>query len=162
MSRPSGMTLLEVLIGSVVVATVVISAGYALGGATDSEHLLEEESVDAALIAKEICELALRQDTAANGDPAATDAAGVKGLDSLDGASFCPPLDASLGALALSSPGSWRQVVDLQTYGLSDLETPSSQAFTGAADSSSTLFRLSVQVTFRGQDKGTWWWWINP
>ncbi len=156
------MTMLEVLVGSVIVGLVVISAGWALSSANESKSIHSEEPIDAALIAKEMYELALRQDTADDGDPPATGAEGVKGLDSLDGASFSPPLNASLAELSLTSAASWRQELDLQVFDLSDLDTPTSEDFTGATDSSSTLFRLTVHVTFRGLDKGTWWWWLNP
>jgi type II secretory pathway pseudopilin PulG len=162
-ARPAtGMTLVEVLVGTVIVSLVVISAGWALSGANDSKHIHAEEPIDAALIAKEMYELALRQDSTDDGDPPATAAAGVMGLDSLDGASFSPPLDASLGELALANAAQWRQDVDLQVFDLSDLDTPSSEDFASASASSSTLYRLTVHVTFRGEDRGTWWWWINP
>ena len=161
-SACAGLTLIEVLVSTVVLGLVVVSAGWALSGASSSQQAHAEEPIDAALVAKEIYELALRQDTASNGSAPARDAAGVSGLDSLDGARFSPPLDATLQTLAIADPQRWQQDVDLQVYDMSDLETPTSQAFTGAAESSSTLFRLIVRVSFRGEDMGTWWWWLNP
>jgi len=158
----AGMTLLEVLVGTVIVSLVVLSAGWALAGANDSKQIHAEEPIDAALIAKEMYELALRQDTSGSGDPPATNAAGVQGLDSLDGASFCPPLAASLAPLSVSDALQWRQDVDVQVFDLANLDAPASEAFAPATDSSSKLYRLTVDVSFRGLAEGTWWWWINP
>jgi type II secretory pathway pseudopilin PulG len=157
-----GLTLIEVLMAAIVVGTVVVSAGWAIGLAVQSGAALAEEDSDAALVAREVLELALLQDTADDGDAPAKDAAGVTGLGSLDGASFCPPLDATGAALPLASPELWRQDCDVQVFGLADLGQPVSEDFAGAAQDSSTLYRLTVSVSFRGQEQGSWWWWINP
>jgi len=157
----AGLTLVEVLAGTVVISLVLASAGWAVGG-TSSDGLRVEDPIDAALVAREIYDLALRQGTVADGSLPAKDGAGVDGLDSLDGASFCPPLNAAGRPLALVNAPAWRQDVDVQVYSLLDLDTPVSQSFAGAARSSTTLYRLTVHVSCEGQDKGTWWWWLNP
>ena len=157
----AGLTLVEVLAGTVVLSLVLASAGWAVG-AGGGETLRAEDPIDAALVAREVYDLALRQSTVADGSLPAKEGAGVAGLDSLDGASFCPPLNAAGQSLALVNAPSWRQDVDVQVYSLLDLDTPVSQSFAGAARSSTTLYRLTVRVTCHGQDKGTWWWWLNP
>lgn len=162
MRRERGLTLVEVLLSATVVGTLVVSAGWAIGMAVQSGAAAQEETCDAALMAREVFELALLQDTADDGDAPAKDAAGVTGLGSLDGASFCPPLDSTGATLPLSSPELWRQDCDVQVHDLSDLGTPVSEAFAGAAQTSSTLYRLTVTVSFRGQEQGSWWWWLNP
>jgi type II secretory pathway pseudopilin PulG len=157
-----GLTLVEVMLAAIVVGTVVVSAGWAVGLAVQSGAALQEESCDAALMAREVFELALLQDTADDGDKPADEAKDVTGLGSLDGASFCPPLDSSGAELPLASPELWRQDCDVQVYDLADLGAPVSEDFAGAAQGSSTLYRLTVSVSFRGKEQGAWWWWINP
>jgi len=157
----TGLTLVEVLAGTVVISLVLASAGWAVGRSA-SDGLRVEDSIDVALVAREIYDLALQQSTVADGSLPAKDTVGVDGLDSFDGASFSPPLNAAGRPLALLDAPAWRQDVDVQVYSLLDLDTPVSQSFAGAARSSTTLYRLTVQVTCRGQDRGTWWWWLNP
>lgn len=161
-ARNAGVTLIEVMMGTLVVGLVIGSASWALSGATSVASALSEEPIDAALLAKEIHELALKQPAVDDGDAPATDAAGVHGLDSLDGASFCPPINASLAQVSLADRASWREAVNIQVYALSDLNSVVSEKFTAATKSSRTLYKLTVHLTFRGTDQGTWWWWINP
>ncbi len=174
MRAERGLTLTEVLLAAIVVGTVVVSAGWAIGLAVQSGATLEEESCDAALVAREVFELALLLDTDDDTDDdedededeededPADEAEDITGLGSLDGASFCPPLDSSGAELPLASPELWRQDCDVQVYDLADLGAPVSEDFAGAAQGSSTLYRLTVSVSFRGQEQGTWWWWLNP
>jgi len=157
----AGLTLVEVLAGTVVLSLVLASAGWAVG-ASGGEVAHADDPIDAALVAREIYDLALRQSTVADGSLPAKEGAGVAGLDSLDGASFCPPLNAAGRSLALVNAPAWRQDVDVQVYSLLDLDTPVSQSFASAARSSTTLYRLTVHVTCHGEDRGTWWWWLNP
>ncbi len=156
------MTLIEVLVGTVIVGLVLASAGWAVSGSATPGPRWRGSPSNAALLAKEMHELALKQPAVDDGDAPATDASGVHGLDSLDGASFCPPLNASLAQIALPDKALWRQTVDIQVYSLSDLTKVVSEKFTGATKSSTTLYKLTVHVTCRGTDEGTWWWWINP
>lgn len=156
------MTLLEVLVATLVVGLVITSAGLALGASTSAAAALAEEPIDAALLAREAYELALAQDTADDGDPPATDASGVAGLDSLDGASFSPPLGAGGTVLELDFGELWRQDLDVSVYDLGDLSSPVSASFSGTTPGATTLYRLEVTVSFRGVAKGTWWWWLEP
>ena len=162
MRQERGLTLLEVLLAATVIGTMVVSASWAVGMASQARAITQEDSLDAALVAREVFELALGQDSVDDGDGPAKDAAGVSGLDSLDGASFSPPLDATGAELAMANPELWSQACDVQVYDLADLGAPVAEQFAGAAQSSSTLYRLTVSVSFRGQDQGSWWWWINP
>lgn len=162
MRAERGLTPIEVLTAAIVAGTVVVSAGRAIGLAVQSASTLQEESCDAALVAREVLELALLQDTADDGDKPAKEASDITGLGSLDGATFCPPPDSSGVDLPLASPKLWQQDCDVQVYDLSGLGQPVSEDFAGAAQASSTLCRLTVSVSFRGQEQGGWWWWINP
>lgn len=159
--KAAGLTRVGVLAGTAVIGLVLASAGWAVDS-SGGEDLRAEDPIDAALVAREIYDLALLQSTVGDGSLPAKDATGVAGLDSLDGASFCPPLNAAGQPLALIHAPAWRQDADVQVYSLLDLDQPVSQSFAGAARSSTTLYRLTVHVTCSGQDKGTWWWWLNP
>jgi hypothetical protein len=158
----SGLTRVGLLAGTVVVSLVLSSAGWAVSDPTGGAGLRTEDPIDAALVAREIYDLALQQSTVADGSLPAKDGAGVAGLDSLDGASFGPPLNAAGRPLALLNAPAWRQDVDVQVFSLLDLDTPVSQSFASAARSSTTLYRLTVHVTCHGQNQGTWWWWLYP
>ncbi len=158
--RTAGLTLIEVLMGTVIVSLVVISASWALSQVGTSKHLHEEDPIAAALLAREIHELAITLPTTASGKPAATQASEVAGLDTLDGASFSPPINSSLQVVPNSA--SWVQDVKLSVYDMSDLTTAVSPDFSSASKSSTSLYKLSVDITFRGTFMGTWWWWLNP
>jgi len=166
MSRPghastgrAGMTLLEVLMGTLVTSLVLVSATWALSLASTSRHAHAESSLNAALLAGELHELALTLPAAA-GSGAASTGAGVAALGSLDGAVFSPPIDAA--RTALTNLARWKQEAHISVYALSDLEHPTSATFAARDKSSTSLYRLTVQVTCGTQDMGTWWWWVNP
>ncbi len=146
--------------GTLVVSLVVVSASWAVSQASTSKHVHEESPINAALLAKEIHELALSLTTAASGKGAAATPGEVVALESLDGASFSPPLDSELEELADNK--GWTQNVSVSVYDLTDLETPVSAKFISATKSSAALFKLSVQISNGNQDMGTWWWWVNP
>ena len=158
--RDAGMTLIEVLAGALIVGMVMVAATWSVSQAARSKVALAESPVNAALLAREIYELALGQSTADDGSPPATNAAGVAGLDSLDGAVFMPPIK-STGATVPHSER-WKQVVSVSVWDMADLSAPASEGFVGAAQTGTSLFRLTVTVLNNNQEMGTWWWWINP
>jgi prepilin-type N-terminal cleavage/methylation domain-containing protein len=154
-----GLTLIEVLMGSIVVGLVLVSASWALSQASTNRHIHEESPINAALFAREIHELALTLPTAASGGGTATSGIEAIALDTLDGATFSPPIDSFKFELPAAG---WSQHVTVGVYSLDDLETPVSEGFTTASKSSPAIYRLSVQVLQGDVDRGTWWWWINP
>jgi hypothetical protein len=154
------MTLIEVLMGTLVVSLVLVSASWALSQASTSRHVHAESPINAALLAKELHELALTLPTAPSGGGAAIAGSGVLALDTLDGASFTPPIDSAKASVA--SATGWTQLSHVSVYALSDLDHPTSSTFTAVGKSSTSLYRLSVQVKQGSKDMGTWWWWINP
>jgi len=158
--RHAGMTLIEVLMGTLIVGLVLVSASWAVSLSSSSRHIHEESPINAALMAKEIHELALTLPTTASGAGAAALGADIVALDSLDGASFSPPIDSAKATIG--SAAGWKQNVTVSVYALGDLENPVSESFTAESKSSTSLYRLSVQVMNGKLDMGTWWWWINP
>ncbi len=159
-ARHAGLTLIEVLMGTLIVGLVLVSASWAVSQSSTSRHIHEESPINAALLAKEIHELALTLPTAASGAGVAANGAGIVALDSLDGATFSPPIDSAKSSIA--SAAHWSQEVTVSVYALGDLENPVSDSFTSETKSSSALYRLSVRVLNGHIDMGTWWWWINP
>ena len=158
--RAAGMTLVEVLAGALIVGMVMVAATWSVGQAATNKVALAESPVNAALLAREIYELALGQPTADDGSPPATGAAGVAGLDSLDGAVFMPPIKSNGSTVPHSER--WKQQVSVSVWDMADLSAPVSESFVGAAQTGTSLFRLTVTVLNNNQEMGTWWWWINP
>ncbi len=159
-ARTAGLTLIEVLVASVLVSMVVVSASWGLSQASTAKHILEEQPVNAAVYAREIHELAQSLPTTPSGKLAATGAADILALDSLDGAKLSPPINSA--KQALPDAEFWQQLVDVQTFDFTDTSKPVSESVLAAGKSSTTLYKLTVQIKFRNTDMGTWWWWINP
>jgi prepilin-type N-terminal cleavage/methylation domain-containing protein len=155
-----GVTLIEVLMSTLIVSLVVVSASWAMSAASTSKHIRTEDPAVAAMLAREIHELAVGLSTSASGDPAATGFAGVTALDSLDGAGFSPPILAT-GEAAPVTP-TWRQGVSVSVYDLADPTTPVFTNYAPIDPASGRIYRLSVAMTQRGAEMGTWWWWIKP
>lgn len=158
--RESGMTLIEVLISTVIVSLALVSGSWALSQASSSKAIHTEAPATAALIAREIHELALALPTAPSGKPAATSGASVVALDTLAGASFSPPIRSTLDTIPNMT--NWKQSVSVAVYDLSDLAQPAVKGYAAIAAGSSQIYRVTVQVSERGVDQGTWWWWLDP
>ncbi|MHC4845907.1 MAG: type IV pilus modification PilV family protein [Planctomycetota bacterium] len=155
----AGLTLIEVLVAAFIVGSVLVSASWAMSQASSSKALLTEDSIEAALLAREIHELALRLPTDASGQPAAAAAADVVALDTLDGAVFSPPINAKPAVIATAT--GWSQTVAVSVYDLTDTSSAVAAKIAGATKDQNTLYKLSVTIKERGVDKGTWWWWLK-
>ncbi|MGQ0553929.1 MAG: type IV pilus modification PilV family protein [Planctomycetota bacterium] len=154
------MTLLEVLIGTFIVSVVLVSAGWALSSTTSSKQIHAEEPLNAALLAREIYELAMTLPTAPSGLPVADAPGEALALDTLDGASFQPPIDSRQAAMA--SLGTWKQRVQIQVFDLADPEVAALDGYAQIAGGAGQIYRLVVTIEQRKIDLGTWWWWVNP
>jgi len=155
----AGLTLIEVLVAAFIVSSVLVSASWALSQANSSKAIHAEDSIEAALFAREIHELALRLSTELSGNPAAKTAADVLALDTLDGAVFSPPIDAK--PAVIQGAEGWSQTVAVSVYDLTDTTNAVAAKMVDATKNARTLFKLSVTIKQRGVDKGTWWWWIT-
>jgi prepilin-type N-terminal cleavage/methylation domain-containing protein len=150
-----GFSLIEVLLATLVVGTVLAAATGAIGGAVSARDTLSGEPVTAFGLAREIHSLALVLPRGAgDGLPAAT-GADVALLEDLDGARFSPPVSA--GRASLSHATGWSQDVTLEAV---DLAAPGSLAADAAADD--VLLRLTVVVREGANARGTYVWWLNP
>ena len=158
--RKAGMTLIEVLVSAVVVSLALVSGSWALSQASSSKSIHTEAPLTAALIAREIHELALRLPAGPSGQPAATSGADVVALDTLAGASFTPPIRSTLDTI----PGTagWKQSVSVAVYELDKLDKPKVKGYAPIDPGDDRLYRLTVQVSSHGVDQGTWWWWLDP
>jgi len=155
----AGLTLIEVLVAAFIVSSVLVSASWAMSQASSSKAIHTEDTIEAALLAREIHELALRLPTDASGSPVAKKAADVVALDTLDGAVFSPPISAM--PAELSSANGWAQTVTVSVYNLTDTSSEVAAKMAGATKDQNTLYKLSVTIEERGVDKGTWWWWLR-
>jgi prepilin-type N-terminal cleavage/methylation domain-containing protein len=151
----SGFSLIEVLLATLVVGTVLVAATGAIGGAVSARAALSSEPVTAFELAREIHSLALvLPRDAGDGLPAAT-GADIALLEDLDGARFSPPVSAARAALAHAT--GWSQEVTLEAV---DLAAPGSLAADATADA--VLLRLTVVVREGASLRGTYVWWLNP
>jgi type II secretory pathway pseudopilin PulG len=155
-----GVTLVEILISTLIVSLVIVSATWALSAASTSKHLRTEDPAVAAMLAREVHELAASLPAGPSGNPPATGFAGVTALDTLDGARFSPPLLAT-GEQAPGVP-LWAQDVSVSVYTLADTSAPVNATYEPIEPASGRIYKLSIRVTQRGADMGTWWWWIKP
>jgi len=161
--RPArGFTLLEVLIATVLVGVAVVSTSWAMAAATRVK--LETEAtapVTATMVAQEIYELAKRLPAEPSGVVGATRLEDALALDSLVGAVFSPPIRADGSAFV--GVDDWSQEVDLEVYGLSDLETKAVQsALDGLSGSDPQLFQLVVVIKDGDQELDTFRWFLTP
>jgi hypothetical protein len=152
---PAGFTFIEVLLATLVLGTMLVTATTALSTAVVAQNTLVSQPVTAYGLAREIHSLALLLPrTEGDGVPAATGAQ-VQLLEDLDGASFTPAIGADAGA-AVGGLG-WSQDVELEIV---DLASPTLLAADASSDS--TLLRLTVTVREGAEERGTYVWWLNP
>ena len=151
----SGFTFVEVLLGTLVLGTMLVTATTALTSAAVAQDQLVTAPVTAYGLAREIHSLALLlpRDTG-DGQPAANGAA-VLLLEDLDGARFNPPIAADKRTLTHDSE--WTQQIDLEPVELSDPDLPAADA-----TASGTLLRLTVTVLEGPTARGSYVWWMNP
>jgi hypothetical protein len=157
----AGIAVADILVGILLLAVVATSISWVLTRAERAEA--EEHARDpltAALLAREIQELAMKLGTVPSGQPAATRASEVAGLDTLDGAAFCPPIDSDKQLVA--GRRLWKQCVRVSRYDRFDLTRPVSEGFGSGQPQVTNLFKLSVDVWLGDTFMGTWWWWLNP
>ncbi|MBM3985588.1 MAG: prepilin-type N-terminal cleavage/methylation domain-containing protein [Planctomycetes bacterium] len=151
----SGFSLVEVLLATLVVGTLLAAATGAIGGAVSARDTLSAEPVTAFGLAREVHSLALvLPRDAGDGLPAAR-GADVALLEDLDGATFSPPVSAARTALAHAT--GWSQEVTVEAV---DLAAPGSLA--ADASAAAVLLRLTVVVREGADLRGTYVWWLNP
>jgi hypothetical protein len=145
----------EVLIATALVGTALVAASVALTGAVKTQDALAGDSTTALGLAREIHGLALLLPrTPGDGVPAAGPG-DVAVLEDLDGATFCPPIDARLAEQSASPD--WSQEVGLARV---DLDAPGTLA--AGDDGDDALLRLTVTIRQGADVEGTYTWWINP
>jgi hypothetical protein len=151
----AGFTFIEVLLATLVVGTMLVTATTALSTAVVAQDTLVGEPITAWGLAREIHSLALLLPrTAGDGLPAAT-GSDVLLLEDLDGADFSPPIGADKASLTGTT--GWSQDVLIESVDLAD---PEVLAADPAADD--TLLRLTVTVREGAEVRGTYVWWLNP
>jgi len=151
----SGFTFVEVLLGTLVLGTMLVTATTALTSAAVAQDQLVTAPVTAWSLAREIHNLALLlPHDAGDGQPAANGAA-VALLEDLDGASFNPPIAADRRSLTHDSD--WTQQIEVESVELADPDLPAADA-----TATGTLLRLTVTVLEGPTVRGSYVWWMNP
>ena len=173
--RNSGFSMIEVLVATSIAASAFVGVTWSMDMAVRSRSELTQGSLDAALIAGEIHELAVALPKEPSGSVGVTAGGSVAALDSLAGASFSPPIRAD--GTAIPGASGWTQKVLVRTFALSDLKSgaadlatkssdfanPASADVTkGLSENSGKLYQLTVMVLKNGEDAGTFSWWITP
>ncbi len=151
----AGFSFIEVLLATLIVGTMIVTATTALSTAVVAQDTLVGEPITAYGLAREIHSLALvLPRTAGDGLPAAT-GGDVLLLEDLDGANFSP----AIGADRATVPGTtgWSQEVLIEAV---DLAAPDMLAADPDADG--VLLRLTVTVREGAEVRGTYVWWLNP
>lgn len=156
-----GFTLIEVMLTTVVVGMAVVAVSWMITHANKTQAMHQAETVDPLLLAREVYELAETLDPALSGSGPASAPSEVLALDSLDGASFSPPIRADLTEIATSS--GWTQQVDLVAFDVSDLTTKTSDSVQGTQPTGSALiYRVDVTILEGSSVVDTYSWWLNP
>ncbi|HEX5010503.1 MAG TPA: hypothetical protein VFY71_08875 [Planctomycetota bacterium] len=151
----SGFTFIEVLLGTLVLGTMLVTATTALTSAAVAQDQLVTAPVTAYSLAREIHSLALvLPRDAGDGQPAASGAA-VLLLEDLDGASFNPPIAADRRRLTYDED--WTQQVAIEPVELGDPAQPAADA-----TAAGTLLRLTVTVLQGSTERGSYVWWMSP
>lgn len=166
MSRPitpsatgqAGLTFFEVIGATIVLALAVVSSAMVMTTANSTRAALQAGTIDAALLASHVHEVAVGLSKKTSGLPIASAGNEVLALDTLDGAVFSPPIDARLAVI----PGStgWAQQVDLRTVDPTGATTP--RNFSGPNPVAAAMVELSVTVTHMGRAVDTFTWWLSP
>lgn len=147
---------------TVLVGLALVGVSWMMTASATSQALLQRDSADSLLMAREMLELARSLDRAPSGSGPATAADEVLALDSLDGASFSPPLRADL--TAFDDLDDWTQQVDVDVVTVDDLETVVSETLPDSLPKGSDeLLRLTVTILDgSGAEVDTHRWWIAP
>jgi prepilin-type N-terminal cleavage/methylation domain-containing protein len=159
--RLRGFTLVEVLITAFVIGTAFVAATWSMTATARTKAAYDAASSPAGFLAQEIFNLADGLPRTPSGTIGVTSGGAVAALDSLEGASFSPPI-LSDGTLAPGLAG-WRQSVDLSIYSLDNLVTPCNlDPADGLPAESSYVYRLEVTIKQDGKLVDTFSWWLRP
>ena len=160
--RPAaGFTLIELVLTVFVLGTAFVAGTWSMSAVARTKAAYDKEKGPAAFLAREIMTLADSLPREPSGMIGATSAAGVLALDSLIGASFCPPIMAD-GSL-IPDLYEWRQNVALTVYELDSLTTPMPcDPADGVPPESAQIYKLDVSILHEGQVVDGFSWWIHP
>ena len=157
----AGFTLIELVLTVFVLGTAFLAGTWSMSAVARTKAAYDEAQGPAAFLAHEIMTLADSLPREPSGMTGATSGAGVVALDSLIGASFCPPIMAD-GSF-IPDMMAWRQNVALTVYALDGLTTPMScDPADGVPPESAQIYKLDVSILHDGQVVDGFSWWIHP
>jgi len=159
--RQRGFTFVELLVTAIILGTSFVAATWSMSATARTKAMHDKAATPAFFLAKEMFELADRLPRQPSGVTGVTLPEAILALDSLDGASFSPPLLAD-GSAAGDFEG-WSQHVDVSVYDMANPATPvPGDAWHALPADAAQLYRLEVAIRCDGQDIDTFHWWINP
>ncbi len=151
----SGFSFIEVMLATLVVGTVLVAATSSITGSVKAKHILVGEPGIALGLAREIHSVAQVLPRGAGGSTPASVGSDVLVLEDLNGATFSPPLAATLDSLNQSV--GWSQAVAIDTVALASPDQLATNT-----DGSAVLLRLTVTIREGATVVGTYTWWLNP
>ena len=160
--RQRGFTITEVLVTTALVGTAFVATSWLTTSATRSQETYKRsQQVDTLQLAREIREMAmaLRNEELAVAGPASLPE-DIVALDSLDGATFSPPLRAD-GSVMTHLSG-WSQRIDLSTAAKSNMQMKLSNTLAKPAKGSGEMYKLEVTIVEGVDDVASYEWWIKP
>jgi len=147
--RAAGLSLVEVLVASAVLGTVVVAATHSLTATVTMQDVTQERPTTAFELAREMFRIAQTLEQAPGDGQPATRPDELVLLEDLDGASFSPPLDGR--KQEQTGLSDWTQRTFLRRVDLADPTT---------TDDEGQLHELTVVVD-EGQDTvGSYRWWL--
>jgi len=159
-ARSRGFTIIEILVATMLVGVALISTSWAMSSAARSKVVLEDRGFEAAMLAREIHEMAQSLPREPSGVVGVSKGADVEALDSLVGAVFSPPVRAD--GQTLSSKTGWSQSVDVKVCCLDDPSVKTDEALKGLSKNEEKLYQLEVTVSYDGAAVDTFSWWLAP
>ena len=155
-----GFTLAEVLLVTVLVGVGIAGVSWLMTMAAMTQDVHASVDPESLLLAREIREMAATLPTAPSGMGAADSADEITSLESLDGATFSPPLRAD--GQTLSNMSGWSQSIDVSLRDLDDTNTVLSDTVRIVPKGERCVWRLDVTIAKSGTLVGNHTWWIAP
>lgn len=160
-----GFTITEVLVATMLVGTSFVAVSWLTTSATRTHEMYKQSETDTLQLAREVHELAMNiKNEELSGLGTALLAKDIVALDSLDGATFSPPLRAD-GSVMTHLSG-WSQEVDLSVHEKTLSEKApmlkTANALTKPAKGSGKMYLLEVTILEGTTTRGSYEWLLKP
>lgn len=147
--RPAGLTLVEVLVASAVLGTVVVAATHSLTMTAAAQHEVQAQPSTAFELARDVFRVAQTLGREAGDGLPAESLDELLLLEDLDGAELSPPIDGLMQER--DGLDSWTQRTFVRRVGLADPTTTQADG---------DLYELTVVIDEGPDTVGTYRWWL--